>query len=159
MSAQTLTPWLKLHPWVTETRHVHPEVAMAFRVGYGVFRTPVNDTWVQSHRIVLPHFWRGDLVGWQTRRLTEDGTPKYLSSADFPKDLTIFNYQPRQSVVLVESMSGAHEAPPGPAHRGHLRSQDHRPPARTAGRPLLRHAVVRQRQGGVERHLPRRPAA
>ena len=104
MSAQTLTPWLKLHPWVTETRHVHPEVAMAFRVGYGVFRTPVNDTWVQSHRIVLPHFWRGNLVGWQTRRLTEDGTPKYLSSADFPKDLTIFNYQPRQSVVLVESM-------------------------------------------------------
>lgn len=105
MSAHTLTPWLKLHPWVTEVRRVHPEVAMAFKVGYGVFRVPLgDDVWVQSHRIVLPHFWRGELVGWQTRRLTDDATPKYLSSADFPKDLTIYNYRPRQNVVVVESM-------------------------------------------------------
>ena len=104
MSARTLTPWLKLHPWVTETRRVKAEVAMAFQVGYGVFRVPLGEEFVQSHRIVLPHFWKGNLVGWQTRRLTDDGTPKYLSSADFPKDLTLFNYQPGKDVVLVESM-------------------------------------------------------
>lgn len=106
MAVQTLTPWLKLHPWVTEDRHVPAETAMKFLVGYGVFRVPLgDDVWVNSHRIVLPHLWKGDLVGWQTRRLaSDDGTPKYLSSPDFPKDLTIFNYQPRQSVVVTESM-------------------------------------------------------
>lgn len=105
MAASTLTGWLKLHPWVTEVRHIPAEVAMAFQVGFGEFRVPLDDDrWVTSQRIVLPHFWRGDLVGWQTRRLTDDGTPKYLGSADFPKDLTIFNYQPKHSVVVVESM-------------------------------------------------------
>jgi len=104
MSLRTLDPWLKLHPWVTEVRRVPAETAMAFRVGYGEFRTRVGDDWVSSHRVVLPHIWRGDLVGWQTRRLIDDGTPKYLSSPDFPKDLTIFNHHPRQSVVVVESM-------------------------------------------------------
>lgn len=105
MSASVLQPWLKLHPWVTETRHIPAKVAMQFQVGFGEFRVPLeNERWVTSDRIVLPHFWRGDLVGWQTRRLTDDGTPKYLSSSDFPKDLTIFNHHPKDSVVVVESM-------------------------------------------------------
>jgi hypothetical protein len=94
-----------LHPWVTEIRHVRRDVAIDHYVGYGQIRVRAeDDTWVDSHRIVLPHFWRGNLVGWQTRRLTDDGTAKYLSSPDFPKDHTIYDHKPGRDVVVVESM-------------------------------------------------------
>ncbi len=36
---------------------------------------------------------KGKLVGWQSRRLdSSDGTPKWLSTPEFPKDSTLFNY-------------------------------------------------------------------
>lgn len=96
MDPSILEPWMFIHPYMTEVRGIPEETLMKFKVGYGVMKG--------SHRIVVPHFWRGNLVGWQTRRLTKDGTPKYLSSPDFPKAQTIFNYEPQEaSVVVVES--------------------------------------------------------
>lgn len=57
-------------------------------------------------RAVIPHYWKGDLVGWQSRRLpgADPTAPKYLSTPGFPRDETIFEYQPlRREVVVVES--------------------------------------------------------
>jgi hypothetical protein len=107
-----LEPWNLLHPYLTDPKEQHgrgiPEAnVLKMRVGYAPdykISKSADGTWQTSERIVIPHFWKGDLVGWQTRRLASDGTPKYLSSTDFPKDLTIYNYQPsNERAVVVES--------------------------------------------------------
>lgn len=93
MDARVLTPWLLIHPYLTEIRGIPEENLIRFSVGYD----PVKD------RIVVPHFWKGNLVGWQTRRLMNDGTPKWQSSPDFPKSETIFNYNRDVAAVVVEA--------------------------------------------------------
>lgn len=113
MSPRILDPWAKwVHPWLTlppdgdpPGRGVPEENARALRVGYAE-RFPIGkgpdggDRY--SPRIVIPHFWRGSLVGWQSRRLdSTDGTPKYLSTGDFPKDRTIYDYDTSRRVALV----------------------------------------------------------
>jgi hypothetical protein len=112
-SQRMLDPWALVHPYLTDPkaeggRGIPEENVRLLRLGYAeeykVGETPDKRP-ITSERIVLPHFWKGDLVGWQTRRLASDGTPKYLSSPDFPKDQTIYNYQPRnERAVVVESM-------------------------------------------------------
>lgn len=115
-SERLLDPWDEVHPYLTETwrpcRGVALEDARRFRCGYApeyvVARWPDGTPRKTSERIILPHFWQGSLVGWQSRRLYDDGTPKFLSSVDFPKDQTIFNYDRRaDTTVLVESMLSA----------------------------------------------------
>lgn len=105
LSTSVLDPWMYLHPYMTEVRGIDEQVLMAFKVGYGVL--PIwtgGDFRVQSHRIVIPHIWKGNLVGWQSRRIINDNTPKYQSSPDFPKDRTIYNYdEAADEVVVVES--------------------------------------------------------
>lgn len=102
-----LAPWMMLHPWLfdpePEGRGIPEEALLKFKVGYAP-DYPVNDNKV-SERIVVPHYWQGQLVGWQTRRLADDGTPKYLSSPDFPKDTTLLNYDPKQRVAIVVESS------------------------------------------------------
>ncbi len=93
MSLSVLEPWYLLHPYMTETRGIPEETLRRFRVGWNP----------DSDRIVIPHIWRDNLVGWQTRRLSGDG-PKYKSSPDFPKDSTVYNYDSsRSTAVVVES--------------------------------------------------------
>lgn len=126
ISERVLEPWRMIHPYLTDPvsqggRGIPEATIQRFQVGYGVL--PINigtydsPRWVKSPRIVIPHFWRGDLVGWQSRRLLKDGTPKYQSSPDLPKDRTIYNYGPRaEYAVVVESpmsvLSKAHLDPP-----------------------------------------------
>lgn len=45
-------------------------------------------------RAVIPHYWKGQLVGWQSRRLPEanPNAPKYHSTPGFPREETIYNY-------------------------------------------------------------------
>jgi hypothetical protein len=111
-SDRALNPWDFVHPYFTDPFDPHPdrggreiplETYRKFRLGWD----PEKD------RVVLPHFWKGKLVGWQTRKMPfeylskvpEPGQPKYHSSPDFPKDSTIFNYEPKASTaVVVESM-------------------------------------------------------
>jgi hypothetical protein len=107
-SPRTLDAWAYDHPYLPEARGISQENLERFRVGWD----PRTD------RITLPHFWQGNLVGWQTRRMPVEyasqwpqwtpkaGTesPKYHSSPEFPKDSTIFNYSPVPSAVVVESM-------------------------------------------------------
>jgi hypothetical protein len=90
---RVLDPWMFVHPYLTEMRHIPLDTITRFRVGWN----PVED------RIVIPHFWRGDLVGWQTRQLIQGSGPKYRSTADFPKDQTVFNHEPGVPIVVVES--------------------------------------------------------
>jgi hypothetical protein len=110
MHADVLKPWMRIHPYLTDPkaeggRGIPEETVIRFRCGFGDFRYDLgHGNWITSQRIVVPHFWRGDLVGWQTRRLLKDGSPKYQSSADFPRDRTVFNYDESQRrVVVVES--------------------------------------------------------
>ncbi len=94
MNSRILEPWYAIHPYMTEIRGVPAQTLMQHHVGWNP----------KTNRIVIPHFWKGDLVGWQTRRLVDDGTPKYESSGDFPKDVTVYNYVERaDSALVVES--------------------------------------------------------
>lgn len=112
-SSRMLEPWALIHPYLTDSkeeggRGIPEQNVIDMKVGYAqdylVGKRP-DDTWITSERIVLPHFWKGDLVGWQTRRLADDGTSKFLSSPDFPHDQTIYNYQPtNETAVVVEAM-------------------------------------------------------
>lgn len=123
-STRLLDAWAYDHPYLTEARHIDPVVYQKYRLGWD----PKND------RVVLPHFWQGKLVGWQSRKLPPEwrsvpyeprprkpeddeyldihsgapSSPKFHSSADFPKDSTIFNYNPRErEAVVVEAMLSA----------------------------------------------------
>ena len=103
MNDRVLEPWLCIHPYLTEDRGVPEDNVIEAKVGYGVLRIRVGeDRFVDSHRIVIPHFWKGDLVGWQSRRLIKaDGTAKYLSTPDFPKDQTVYRYDEKADVAIV----------------------------------------------------------
>lgn len=109
MDERVLEPYRKIHPYMTETRGCPIDNLIANNVGYGEFRinlgTEEQANWISSPRIVLPHFWKGKLVGWQTRRLVSDGTAKYLNTPDFPKDTTLYNHDLKQpTAVVVESV-------------------------------------------------------
>lgn len=79
------------HPYIGQ-RGITPENARLFRLGF--------DT--DKNGLVIPHFFKGKLTGWQTRYL--QGDIKYKSTPSFPKARTLFNYQPRaDSVVVVEA--------------------------------------------------------
>lgn len=126
MNPKVLEPWLAIHPYMTEDRGISEEALMRHKVGFAPsYRCKIGETkdsppkpiYVESPRIVIPHFWKGDLVGWQTRRLVNDGTAKYLSSPDFPKDTTIYNYDAKaKSAVVIESPMSALAAADDPQH-------------------------------------------
>lgn len=98
MDISVLNPWLAIHPWLTEIRKIPAETLMRFYVGYNP----------DAERIVIPHFWKGNLVGWQSRKIAKDTKgPKYISSPDFPKARTLYNYmendRPHREAIVVES--------------------------------------------------------
>ena len=82
------------HPYM-EQRGISQENAGRFCLGYDASR----------NGIVIPHFFKGDLVGWQTRFL--EGNVKYKSTPSFPKARTIFNYDHKadRSVVVEAPIS------------------------------------------------------
>lgn len=106
-SPAVLEPWLepvgeyRVHPWLTtglpeldiEGRGIPEQTAIEMKIGWD----RKDDT------IVIPHFWKGQLVGWQKRRLSGSG-PKYESTPDMPKGQTLYDYDPgRKSAIIVES--------------------------------------------------------
>lgn len=104
-SPRVLAPWEWLHPYMTEVRGVPEQTVLDMKVGYAeAYEIQREPNVVTSERVVIPHFWKGNLVGWQTRRIFDDGTPKYLSSPAFPREQTIYDYDPsRRHAVVVES--------------------------------------------------------
>lgn len=103
-SERVLAPWARRHPWMWEVRGVTDEAQQRLRIGHD----PVED------RVVFPHFWRSQLVGWQKRALPSTrpdrsgAMPKYRNSTGFPKADTLYGYDlvkesGHRSVVVVES--------------------------------------------------------
>lgn len=87
-------------PWWTDPpedggRGVHPDTVARFRLGHDP----------ATKRAVIPHFWREDLVGWQTRATPASAEgPKYLNTPAFPKRTTIFGHDPgAEEQMWVES--------------------------------------------------------
>lgn len=115
--AAILDRWAGIHPYMTtgapefgvRGRGIPESTMEHFRVGYAPEYFMGYDEYKEprptQERIVIPHFWRGKLVGWQARRICETDEPKYKSSVEFPKDWTLFNFDPTDpgDVVLVES--------------------------------------------------------
>lgn len=114
-STRALDPWNYTHPWLTDPvedggRGVPVENVERMQVGYAE-RYPMGkdedgDPLPPSERIVVPHFWKGKLVGWQSRRLADDGTPKWLSTPDLPKDVSLYSTEEvlkGDTLVVVES--------------------------------------------------------
>jgi hypothetical protein len=114
-SPRMLDPWRLVHPYLTDPppsgrgiplqNVLDAEVCYAERypLGKGADGEPLYGR-MYGERVVIPEFWGGHLVGWQSRRLYDDGTPKYLSSPDFPSARTVYNYaRDRRTAVVVES--------------------------------------------------------
>jgi DNA primase len=96
-------------------------VAKAFKIGYNERAVkyaprkgdkPIDEPYY-GPAIVLPHFWRKRLVGWQHRWLAPDDerpkwVKKYTNTSDFPKDYTVFALDRAAKVgkppVVVESV-------------------------------------------------------
>jgi hypothetical protein len=109
MSPLALKPWAFIHPYLTDPapmRAVPMRNALDLKLGYAArFPVPLdNGGRGESERIVIPHFWRDSLVGWQTRRIYADGSPKYLLSPGHPRDRTLYDHDPSRGIaVVVES--------------------------------------------------------
>lgn len=105
-SDRVLSPWAFVHPYLHE-RGIDSATASRLQIGWRE----------DDNRIIIPHFWNGNLVGWQARAVPHrpgqwPGTavphPKYRSTSGFPKSDTFFydHSRPRPtagSVVVVES--------------------------------------------------------
>lgn len=91
-SPRMLEQWEVDSHWYLEDRGISGENIKRFRLGYD----PKEDG------IVIPHFWKGDLVGWQIRYLSPRRN-KYGSTPSFPKRRTLFNYQRSDRAVVVEA--------------------------------------------------------
>ncbi len=106
------------HPWLSE-RKISDNVAGSFRLRFNSesVRTNREDRYV-GPSILFPHFWRGQLVGWQQRWLESEEdrpkwVPKYTMTPDFPKNETLYGYDRAQrwlhddlsdEVVICESV-------------------------------------------------------
>jgi hypothetical protein len=98
-SPRVLDPWRFIHPYMTEVRGIPIENLRRFDIGYGDIEiTPT----FHSERIIIPHYWKGELVGWLSRRIANDGSAKYLNTEGFPKAQTIYNYDPKVPVMVAE---------------------------------------------------------
>ena len=63
----------------------------------------------EHNRVVVPHRFRGEWVGYQMRTLDGKG-PKWKNSTDFPRATTLFNYDVArhyESVIVVEAAASA----------------------------------------------------
>jgi DNA primase len=122
----TLEKWLSSdHPWLEE-RKIPAETAATYKIGFNPKAIkyaprkngkPIDQPY-ESEGIILPHFWNGRLMGWQTRWLKDDRPlwcQKYTNTPDFPRKTTVFGFdQARQlvgetgkEVVVVESVPTA----------------------------------------------------
>lgn len=103
-SPKVLEPWGYSHPYMREVRGISLQASSKLQIGYDP----------DTNRIVFPHFWEGNLVGWQKRAIpsgydypaTVPDYPKYKNSTGFPKSTTLYNFDainPDEPVIVVES--------------------------------------------------------
>lgn len=100
-SEAALEPWKGIYPGLTtgvpdlgiEGRGIPEQNLIEARVGWDM----------DANRVIIPHFWKGDLVGWQSRRILDDGSEKYKSTPEFPRDRTLYLQPEGKRIVVVES--------------------------------------------------------
>lgn len=117
-NAAVLDKWVgNDHLWF-EARGISMEVRSEYRLGYdaeAIRYAPKKDgqSIADPHvgeAIILPHYWKGKLVGWQSRWLGDrpKWLPKYTNTHDFPRQETLYGYDHavRQEfpVMVVESV-------------------------------------------------------
>lgn len=72
-----------------------------------VQKSPQGERMVAVDRVVIPHFMKGQLVGWVARKLQDiQGIPKYRNSKGFPRGAWLFNLDNailHDEVYVVES--------------------------------------------------------
>lgn len=102
--------------YITGERGIDPDYAR----GMGICTDPVGKVngVPTGPRAVIPHYWKGNLVGWQSRRLPEaqQTAPKYHSTPGYPRDETLYcpvgpgwlnpKAQRRRAVIAESPMSG-----------------------------------------------------
>ncbi|MEU9405646.1 hypothetical protein AB0E08_08065 [Streptomyces sp. NPDC048281] len=107
-SDRMLDRWQGIPDYILDDRQIPITTATRMGICYDPdgFMGPPEARVRTGERAVIPHYWKGELVGWQSRRMpgADPTAPKYLSTPAFPRDETIFDYQPdRREVVVVES--------------------------------------------------------
>ena len=97
---EEIEPWMRTHPYLTDPppsgRGIPEENLTKHSIGYDPL----------INRIVIPLWWDGDLIGWQTRRIEDDGTAKYMTSHLCKKSRILYNWSEvdnESRYVLVES--------------------------------------------------------
>lgn len=87
-SDRVLAPWAFIHPYLEE-RGIDADTVSRLQIGWRE----------DDNRIIIPHFWEGKLVGWQSRAVpdrpgqwpgTANPQPKYKSTSGFPKADTFY---------------------------------------------------------------------
>lgn len=108
---KVITPWEgNNHSWF-EQRGISEAACAKYRLGvnYETIRTKGSESF-QGESIVLPHFWNGQLVGWQNRWVCDrpKWVPKYTNTGDFPKKFTLYGWDQAieldSPIVIVESV-------------------------------------------------------
>lgn len=103
------------HQWFAE-RGISDEVRRYFKLGYNpAARTfKANMGTYEGEAIILPHFWKAKLVGWQSRWLSPDKprwVAKYTNTSDFPREETLWGYDfacgQSKPPIVVESVPSA----------------------------------------------------
>jgi hypothetical protein len=107
-SPRMLERWQGAPDYITRERGIPIETCerMGICLDPDGFMGPPEARVRTGPRAVIPHYWEGQLVGWQSRRLpaADPSAPKYLSTPGFPRDETIFGREfLRHEVVVVES--------------------------------------------------------
>lgn len=113
-SEKVLEPWDQIYPGLTEGV---PDLGI---VGRGIPEENLRRAKVgwdmKKDRVTIPLWVDGALVGWQSRRIVDDGSAKYLNTPDFPRDKAILGLPTdRRRVIVVESpmsyLKHLHHAP------------------------------------------------
>lgn len=119
---RALDKWVTTdHHWFEE-RGIDTKVVEYFKLGYNPTAKkyppkrngkPIDEIFT-GPAIVLPHFFKGRLQGWQHRWLTEERpkwVKKYTNTSDFPKEETLWGYdfatKQNNPPIVVESVPTA----------------------------------------------------
>lgn len=106
-----------LDQWISETEYMDSRgIDRAVQREMKIGLKECEQEWVRSgdafqqisvSRIIIPHFFNNELVGWQGRKLTNDPrVPKYKNTKQFPKAWTLYNYDnldKNDELIVVES--------------------------------------------------------
>lgn len=96
-NSDTLQRWRAIHPYLVEKRGLNKKSIKKFFLGY-------ND---KNQHIIIPHFFDGNLVGWQERKIRKlDKGPRYKNTFDFPKNETLYNYDRVKDLCRVIVVEG-----------------------------------------------------